>query len=682
MTDKSIRLIARSYGWAIGLLAVLSVVGALSTYASLEEQAGHVEFSLKAHRQAQLFVSVQSAIIGVLENAKRETVDDAKFARVQRNLSAKVEEFLATNDEILAVLDGERSYWRSRIPDEVRAIYVEEPYRLAHWMGQVAGRGQIMSRLTRAELIQNDNNWTPFDVAMSGGLSLKGFDLAARAVERASVRSAERMERFHVAVAVAAILVILAEAAFIFGPLIARVKRERLRAEEALQEVRTIAYRDGLTGLANRVAFHEALAAACASHHRGEGFAVLLCDLDRFKSVNDGFGHIAGDRLLAEVARRLAVSVGSGGLVARLGGDEFAVLAHEVASPVELLSLVTRLRRDGTFVWNCEGVHLDVSLSVGGAHCPIHSDEPDRILAYADRALYTAKQSGFRAGIFDHDQRSKSDADTALLRALPLAFALREFEAHYQPKIRAADGSIAGLEALVRWRHPDAGLLAPGAFLPVVERGGHMVELSRTVVDLVAADLDRWRRRGAEISHVAINMPESMLSSSLGLDCLTAAIERHGLDPRMFAIEITEDVFVSRAAAAIQASVERISELGVKVSFDDFGTGYASLSHLRHFRFDELKIDRSFVADIGRSSMGEQIVRSMVSLGRALDKDVVAEGVETEEQLRFLTAEGCTLVQGFLFAPPMPAEEVEDWIRRRQGGFRGGAVPVQRHLSA
>lgn len=663
--DKSVNLIIKSYGWAISLLAMLSIVSGIANYAALEEQAGHIEFSMAAHQQAQLHISIQSGIASIHNNAKKPLLDERKFERLQRQLAMSVADLQAVNLRIATILEGNRPFWRGDVPDEVRAIYLEKPYELSRWMKEAVDRGKVLANLSRKELKQNDANWTPLEVAMAAGATVKGFGAAAAAVERVSVRAAARMETVHIVFALLALVVIAAEAGLVFGPLVSRVRAEQRRAEAAVKEMEALAFRDTVTGGANRACFNNALLQACSAGSEAP-FAVILCDLDKFKSINDGFGHQFGDLLLVEVARRIREAIRSTDLVARLGGDEFAVLAHGIGTPEALSLAVLRIREAVAATWDLEGISLDVSASVGGALCPMHSTEPDRLLAYADRALYAAKQAVQHTSVFDQEQQERSDGDSALLRALPGAIAHDEFELHYQPKVRLGDGYVAGVEALVRWRHPEHGILMPGTFLPVVNRGGRMVELTRSIVDMAGRDLARWRREGLGVPNVAINIPESMLTSRLGLECLGETIERYRLSGDMFTIEITEDVFVSRAASAIQASVASISELGVRVAFDDFGTGYASLSHLRQFSFDELKIDRSFVNDIGRSAMGEEIVHAIASLARALGKDIVVEGIETEEQLQFVRAEGCTYVQGYLFSRPLPADQLEDWVRRRE----------------
>nr|WP_246329635.1 EAL domain-containing protein [Chthonobacter rhizosphaerae] len=449
------------------------------------------------------------------------------------------------------------------------------------------------------------------------------------------------------------------------------LREEHARAEEKTKELNRLAFTDGLTGLANRTAFRRALEDACRSQSDGS-FALILCDLDRFKAVNDGFGHAAGDALLQEMARRISSVVRPDDFTARLGGDEFAVLAAGLKQEADLTHMIAAIRSATAKPWRWGDVEIDVSSAVGGALCATPGEDPDRLLAYADLALYDAKSGDYHLKVFDKGLKDERDREAAILRELSGALANGEFELHYQPKVRVRDGAVVGVEALVRWRHPERGLLQPGAFLGAVQRGGRMVDLTRALIETAGRDMASWRRKGLPIDHVAVNMPESMLSSRICLPVVASMLARHGLPGSVLAVEITEDVLLSRAADTIAGVVNDLSALGVQIAFDDFGTGFASLSHLRSFTFDQVKIDRSFISEIGTGTASQEIVRSISSLARALGKDVVAEGVETEAQLAFLAAEGCGIVQGFLFSGALPRADLEAWVLRHE---------AQRHAS-
>ncbi|WP_075215009.1 putative bifunctional diguanylate cyclase/phosphodiesterase [Mongoliimonas terrestris] len=661
-----IRLIEKTYALAIAILVVLAFTGTVLMNWALLIQRTHVELSLLVSRQAQVFSAVQSATNVFLDAASEPDAVDAGLIRVRERLADQVNRLDGLNREIATFLDTRRGTLNGGVSDTIIAIYRDRPHRLAHWLDTVVKRSKELQIMSPREVRYVVDNWSTVNVALLSGTGLiRSFDNLLAEIERASKAHVTRQETLQAGLTGLTLLVLLGEAVFIFGPMVRRLRRAHLRAEETTADLNRLAFTDSLTGLGNRTFFQRALQDHCAAAPSKGGFALILCDLDRFKAVNDGFGHAAGDALIAEMARRIAGAIRPGDTAARLGGDEFAVIAPGLVAETDLIDLVAHIRAATALPWRWGDVEIDVSSSVGGALTIDGSEDPDRLFAYADMALYEAKTGERHLKIFDGGLRAARDNEAAILRELPRALATGEFELHYQPKIRIADGGLVGVEALVRWRHPDRGLLPPGQFLGAVLRGGRMVDLTRHVIATAAADLEHWRRSGIPVHNVAVNMPESMLASRLGLTALRDAMDRHGLPGHAFTVEITEDVLLSRAAETISEVVNSLSALGVRISFDDFGTGFASLSHLRSFAFDQLKIDRSFVAEIGVATASEQIVRSIVSLARALGKDVVAEGVETERQLRFLAAEGCTVAQGYLYAPALPIGDLEAWIADR-----------------
>lgn len=661
-----IRLIEKTYALAIAILVVLAFTGTVLMNWALLIQRTHVELSLLVSRQAQVFSAVQSATNVFLDAASEPDAVDAGLIRVRERLADQVNRLDGLNREIATFLDTRRGTLNGGVSETIIAIYRDRPHRLAHWLDTVVKRSKELQIMSPREVRYVVDNWSTVNVALLSGTGLiRSFDNLLAEIERASKAHVTRQETLQAGLTGLTLLVLLGEAVFIFGPMVRRLRRAHLRAEETTADLNRLAFTDSLTGLGNRTFFQRALQDHCAAAPSKGGFALILCDLDRFKAVNDGFGHAAGDALIAEMARRIAGAIRPGDTAARLGGDEFAVIAPGLVAETDLIDLVAHIRAATALPWRWGDVEIDVSSSVGGALSIDGSEDPDRLFAYADMALYEAKTGERHLKIFDGGLRAARDNEAAILRELPRALATGEFELHYQPKIRIADGGLVGVEALVRWRHPDRGLLPPGQFLGAVLRGGRMVDLTRHVIATAAADLEHWRRSGIPVHNVAVNMPESMLASRLGLTALRDAMDRHGLPGHAFTVEITEDVLLSRAAETISEVVNSLSALGVRISFDDFGTGFASLSHLRSFAFDQLKIDRSFVAEIGVATASEQIVRSIVSLARALGKDVVAEGVETERQLRFLAAEGCTVAQGYLYAPALPIGDLEAWIADR-----------------
>ena len=425
--------------------------------------------------------------------------------------------------------------------------------------------------------------------------------------------------------------------------------------------------RDTLTGLPDRAAFLHALARACDA--RGEkpagGFAVLFVDLDRFKTVNDRLGHAAGDAFLGVVGERLAASVRPTDLVARIGGDEFAALLRGVEREQDAVGVVQRIQRLLAEPVAVGDVEMTASASIGVA-LGTSARTPEGILAVADRAMYRAKTLGAghhgfsEPGVLAHEQ-AMLEVEQDLRRAI----AGDELTLRFQPIVCLADGRLQGLEALVRWNHPQRGLLGPQAFLPVAEATGAIVELDRWVLGAAARQLKAWAD-DPELRHVpvSINFSGRHVVHPRVVEDVRRTLREFDVEPGRLVMEVTETSFVEdfQTAASVLAALR---EHGVGICLDDFGTGYSSLGYLRQFGFDRLKIDRSFIQRIGDSPADEAIVRSIVALAEALGLTLTAEGVETQGQCAVLQRLGCRDAQGFLFARPMAVPELRDWLAGR-----------------
>lgn len=436
---------------------------------------------------------------------------------------------------------------------------------------------------------------------------------------------------------------------------------------------------DSLTGTPNKRAMDAALHQACQlSDRHGDQYSLILCDLDHFKAINDSFGHPAGDATLHHVARTFQNVFCADDIIARIGGDEFAVLLPRVDDETHLSTMADRVIRAIAAEFPFEGNTLRISASVGGATVPTHATDESSLVRVADLALYAAKSERGNAVIFDEATLATQLERNEMAAALACAAERNEFIVHYQPKVDLRTGDHLGFEALVRWKHPELGLLAPGAFLPLMEDPRLIGGMTRAVARGVCRDLRAWKEAGLSPGPVAINLPEALLINENGFDILASAIREHDLDWRDLTIEVTEDVFLNRYAERILAAMTRFRKQGVAIALDDFGTGFASLLHLRDFPFDELKIDRGFVADIGLDNRSEQIILAMVDLSRNLGKRCVVEGIETEAQREFLLESGCDIGQGYLFAKPMPGREVKErWFKQSSTGrrLRGTKTP-------
>jgi diguanylate cyclase (GGDEF)-like protein len=679
--DWQLRMIRRNYLGAIAVLVALTAGSFTTLHLSIAGQATLVELTMLAGQEAQHVARLQTAMRTLLRNSGTDTIGPAEYATLQAKVIDAADAVRTANDRIVDLLETDAEAFRPAVPDDVRALLLESPLDLQAGLMTVVDRASKLARLDADEVRTVALGWERFDVSLASSAHLaEGFESAIREVHRVSLESGKQFERFHVGITIATLLVLAGEILVVFGPMIRRLRDDNRRIEAASRELDALAFTDPLTGLANRNRFARRLSAAVEEARTGAAFGLLLCDLNRFKAVNDGFGHLAGDALLVDMGRRIRSAVRDGDIVARLGGDEFAVILQGVRSRQDLASLAAGVQAASSAPWRWEGSDVDVSSSVGGVLCPQHSDNPDRLIAYADRALYAAKQLPEHYEVFHHDMRRESDSEAALLRDVGRAVSAGEFELHFQPKVSMRTGAVVGLEALVRWRHPSRGLILPGDFLPAIHRGGRIADLTRFVLDAATAAAADLAAAGFAPGPIAVNMPESLLVGPLCLDAISAALARHALPATSLAVEITEDVFMSRSADAIRRTVGTLSDMGVRIAFDDFGTGYAALSHLREFPFDELKIDRSFVADLGRGGSSEQITRSLVTLAAALGKEAVAEGVETEAQRDALLQFGCGIGQGYLFARPMPLPDLKSWLDGRLGDAPGRDRPPRPRL--
>ncbi|WP_018238452.1 bifunctional diguanylate cyclase/phosphodiesterase [Ensifer sp. BR816] len=443
---------------------------------------------------------------------------------------------------------------------------------------------------------------------------------------------------------------------FLFSPLLKKLRNEHRRTMAFEKQLTQLAHTDALTGLNNRSSFNLALGNLFGELERtGTGFSMLLVDLDRFKSINDGLGHPAGDAVLRHVARALQRTLRMSDVIARLGGDEFAVLLPGIGDAAALEAVAARAIEAIAAGISFEERTLEVSASIGGAVVPDHAADEASLMRIVDLALYTAKGSRSATVIFDEAALARRLEQNQLSLALVLAADRREFVVHYQPKVDLTTGAHLGFEALVRWQHPELGLLPPGRFMPLMEGTQLIRGMTRAVIATVGRDLKAWKAAGLAPGPVSINLPEVLLVGQEGYEMFAGAVRDNGLEWEDFAVEITEDVFLNRSADQILATVARFRQHGLSISLDDFGTGFASLVHLRDFPFDELKIDRSFVDGIGKDARSEQIIQAMVHLAQSLGKRCVAEGIETEEQRRFLMEAGCDVGQGYHFARPESA---------------------------
>ncbi|MGM4984505.1 putative bifunctional diguanylate cyclase/phosphodiesterase [Rhizobium sp. 11_C7_N12_5] len=424
-----------------------------------------------------------------------------------------------------------------------------------------------------------------------------------------------------------------------------------------------LAEHDALTGLPNRTLLNRKVVALLEkASQAGKSLAVAFVDLDNFKLVNDSLGHAAGDELLKVVAQRISAQIKSSGIVSRIGGDEFIIVLEENQDPFHerLKAILEGISEPLTI----DGVEIRVSCSIGVACSRKHGDTASELFANADMALYRVKESG-RNGIqlFTPAMGEEARSKLSRIEELRRAVERNEFVLHYQPQKNISSGQVIGVEALVRWQHPVEGLLLPGTFIPLAEETGLVVLIGDMVLREACRQARAWQDQGLPPLRIAVNVSARQFLENSLIDQVASALQAAGLDPQWLELELTESLIMRDVEGAIER-MHALKELGVSIAIDDFGTGYSSLSTLRRFPLSRLKIDRSFIADIPEKAGDMAITSAIVSLGRTLELEVVAEGVETEEQAQFLEGAGCEMFQGFLFAKPLPASEVGNLIAK------------------
>jgi len=439
-----------------------------------------------------------------------------------------------------------------------------------------------------------------------------------------------------------------------------QVTQRRLRDER----IEYLANYDALTGLPNRnlltCRLHEALSLAQRSER---SVGVLLLDIDRFKHINDSYGHSCGDELLREVAARLRSVPRDGDTVARLGGDEFVIILANMRHPDNAAALALKVQNALLAPVRVDGNELYISASIGISVCPGDGDDADTLLKHADVAMYRAKDSGgncFQCYTLEMGQRAMDRV--SLENALYSALDNDEFELYYQPQVSLQTGHVTGVEALIRWRHPQLGLVSPARFIEVAEETGLIVPIGEWVLRTACVQAAAWHRAGFWPT-MSVNVSARQLQQSMLAPTVRRVLAETGLDPTYLELELTESVLVSDPAAT-GAVLHQLKTLGVTLALDDFGTGYSSLSYLTHFPIDVIKIDQAFVSALPGKPESASVILAVIALAKALGQKTVAEGVETLVQLDFLDRSGCDVMQGYYFSPPLPEDEMTALLGR------------------
>jgi diguanylate cyclase (GGDEF)-like protein len=456
--------------------------------------------------------------------------------------------------------------------------------------------------------------------------------------------------------------------------------------EAANAQLRYLATHDALTGLPNRALLEDRISQAITLADRsGQSFALMLLDLDRFKAVNDSLGHRAGDELLKEVAQRLRTVIRGVDTVARLGGDEFVVILQSVTGREECLRVAERVLSVLAPTICIQGVELHAASSIGIAFHPADGDSMAALLNHADVAMYCAKQRGRNnVQCFAPGMNAVTQEKVKIEHELESALQLGQLELHYQPKVETATGEVSSAEALVRWRHPDRGLIPPADFIPIAEECGLIGAIGEWVVREACRQGRAWQDAGLRPIRIAVNLSPTQFRHGDLLAMIRHALDDARLEARYLEVELTESAVMSEPEESVTI-LKQLSQMGVLVSVDDFGTGYSSMSYLRRLPVDNLKIDREFINEIVSRPDDASIVRAIVSLAHSLRLKVVAEGVETVEQLEFLKALGCDQYQGYYFSPAVPAQDFAALLERSapaDGSLTHDPVHTRRQLAA
>jgi diguanylate cyclase (GGDEF)-like protein/PAS domain S-box-containing protein len=445
---------------------------------------------------------------------------------------------------------------------------------------------------------------------------------------------------------------------------------ERKKAQSQLlanqQRLDKLANHDTLTGLPNRLFLQAHLPEALARcQDAGHMLAVLFLDLDRFKHINDSRGHEVGDKLLQEIAKRVRAAVRPADIVVRMGGDEFVVVLHKVNAPDEVAIAATRINEVLSAPVMVDGRVLVATVSIGVSLYPRDGATMGELLKHSDTAMYQAKDLGRNNfQVFSPQMDRTLKERVAIESSLRAGLKLNQFDVHYQPIIDIHTRRVAGLEALLRWKHPTQGYVSPERFIEVAEETGLIIPIGQFVLDRIGRDIGVWREQGAHLVPVSMNVSAVQLERTKLRELIQQAMQKNRIGPQLIALELTEgSLFETRTGEFREDALASLRDLGVKIAIDDFGTGYSSLSYLKRWRVDSLKIDRSFVRDIATDPSDHAIVSAIVAMARSLNIQVVAEGIETWQQLEILRNMGCSLAQGFLFAKPSSATDAMRYLR-------------------
>ncbi len=662
-SGRLILLIKSAYWIALIIIAVM----AMASYVFLQEM-----MAAQQHDKVLLkLVGNQKALsqrIVFLANAAESAQADKREALLSQ-LRDATGQFETNYDILLDKTGADAMSPKRNDPLSVEGVLFSKPHHLDHFTTNLAANGwRLAAALDTDATISylGDEKLASLDQTAADA-TLSGYNALSQRLEASADGRLANMLSLHRTLYFATIGVIVLIALFIFRPMSDVILRKTHELVDARNSMAFIAIHDGLTGLHNRTFLTDHFDSLIkAAHRRDERLAVLQLDLDRFKQINDTLGHAAGDYVLVATAQRMREACRASDLCVRLGGDEFVMVLSGAGSSEDIHSVAKRILDRINQPINFQGATIHPGASAGIAVYPVDADNANDLVVHADLALYSAKKQGGGAfSFFSEELRRELDHRKQLEREIKRAIADEAFSVYYQPQVSLSNGTITGVEALVRWSHAERGMISPGEFIPVAEKSGLMAQIGRIIMRKAIREAAHWHKSGISFGRIAINVSGTELREADFDAFLFETLEREGLPAQKLSLEIVESVILDDEKTGIAAKLRHIRAAGIHLELDDFGTGYASLSHVNPNEIDRLKIDRRFVQNINMNGDNSKIVRAITELARGLGISIIAEGAETEAELTSLMSIGCDQVQGYSIAFPMPDAQARDWLAAR-----------------
>ena len=665
ISGKLILLIKTGYWLALLIIAAM----VMASFILLQQM-----MAAQQHNDTLLdIVSTQKALsqrIVFLASATGSASRDKQPALVSA-LKQATTEFETNYDQLLKVTGADPQSPARSDPKSIENVLFAKPFHLDYFSVGLIANGQRLissfeSQLSGNAAYKGGGERVNLDASVANA-TLSGYAALGQRISAFADERSEKLLDLHRTLFYATIAVIVLVALFIFRPMSKAILRKTHELIDARNSMAFIAVHDGLTGLHNRTFLTDHFETLIkGAHRRRERLAVVQLDLDRFKQINDTLGHAAGDYVLVVTAQRMRDSCRASDLCARLGGDEFVMILNGAGGTEDINMLARRILEQINEPIMFQGTTVLPGASAGIAVYPIDADNAADLLVHADLALYSAKKLGGGSfSFFSEELRRELDYRKQLEHDIRVAISENAFQVYFQPQVSLTNGAISGIEALVRWKHAERGMISPGEFIPVAEKCGFMPEIGRIVFAKAIEQAAEWDRAGIAFGRLAVNVSGTELREPDFDRFLFATLEKAGLSPDKLSLEIVESVILDDEKTGIAAKLRHIRAAGIHLELDDFGTGYASLSHVNPNEIDRLKIDRRFVQNINENGDNTKIVRAITELARGLGISIVAEGAETEAELDSLMAIGCDQVQGYSIAFPMPQDKAREWLLAR-----------------